>query len=104
MPLYEYQCRSCGVRFERRQPINDEPVKVCPECGSDVKRLIHPVGIIFKGKGFYVTDNRSAKSSTAIPKGDSGSSKETTEDKSSGSKSEVEAKSKDSSKSSSQSD
>lgn len=104
MPLYEYQCRTCGVRFERRQRINDEPVKVCPECGGDVKRLIHPVGIIFKGNGFYVTDNRSAKSSTAIPKGDSGSSKESTPDTSSGSKSDGEAKSKDSAKSSSKSD
>ena len=64
MPLYEYQCQSCGVRFERRQHITDEPVKVCPECRGEVHRLIHPVGIIFKGSGFYVTDNR-AKSSTA---------------------------------------
>ena len=66
MPLYEYQCQDCGVRFERRQHINDEPVKVCPECGGEVHRLIQPIGIIFKGSGFYVTDNR-AKSSTAKP-------------------------------------
>jgi putative FmdB family regulatory protein len=66
MPLYEYQCEACGVRFERRQHIDEEAVKVCPECGGKVHRLIHPVGIIFKGSGFYVTDNR-AKSSTAIP-------------------------------------
>jgi len=66
MPLYEYQCRTCGVRFERRQHISDEPVQVCPECGGQVVRLIQPVGIVFKGSGFYVTDNR-AKSSTAKP-------------------------------------
>ncbi len=66
MPLYEYECESCGVRFERRQHMEDEPVKVCPECAGDVHRLIQPVGIIFKGSGFYVTDNR-AKSSTATP-------------------------------------
>jgi putative FmdB family regulatory protein len=66
MPLYEYQCQACGVRFERRQHINDEPVKVCPECGGKVHRLIQPVGIIFKGSGFYVTDNR-AKSPTSTP-------------------------------------
>ena len=66
MPLYEYECESCGVRFERRQHMEDEPVKTCPECGGDVHRLIQPVGIIFKGSGFYVTDNR-AKSSTATP-------------------------------------
>ena len=63
MPLYEYQCLACGVRFERRQRITDEPLKVCPECGGEVRRLIQPVGIIFKGSGFYVTDNR-AQSST----------------------------------------
>jgi putative FmdB family regulatory protein len=68
MPVYEYQCNSCGVRFERLQSINDEPVKKCPECGEEVRRLIHPVGIIFKGKGFYVTDNRKAKSSTSVTK------------------------------------
>ena len=59
MPLYEYECESCGVRFERRQHMEDEPVEVCPECGGDVHRLIQPVGIIFKGSGFYQTDYRS---------------------------------------------
>jgi len=66
MPLYEYECESCGVRFERRQHMEDEPIEVCPECGGHVHRLIQPVGIIFKGSGFYVTDNR-AKSPTATP-------------------------------------
>ncbi|HHE71233.1 MAG TPA: zinc ribbon domain-containing protein [Chloroflexi bacterium] len=66
MPLYEYQCQECGLRFERRQSFSDEPVKTCPDCGGPVVRLIQPAGIIFKGSGFYVTDNRS-KSSTSIP-------------------------------------
>lgn len=66
MPLYEYQCQACGVRFERRQHVTDEPVRVCPECGGEVHRLIQPVGVIFKGSGFYVTDNR-GKSSTSKP-------------------------------------
>jgi putative FmdB family regulatory protein len=74
MPLYEYECESCGVRFERRQHMEDEPIEECPECGGHVHRLIQPVGIIFKGSGFYVTDNR-AKSPTATP----GSVKESTE-------------------------
>jgi putative FmdB family regulatory protein len=68
MPLYEYQCDDCGVRFERRQAITADSLKTCPECGGEVRRLIHPVGVIFKGKGFYVTDNRKAKSSTSVPK------------------------------------
>jgi putative FmdB family regulatory protein len=66
MPLYEYECRRCGVRFERRQSFTDEPVRVCPECGGAVYRLVQPVGIVFKGSGFYVTDHRST-SSTATP-------------------------------------
>ena len=64
MPLYEYECQNCGVRFERRQRMGDDPVKICPECRGNVRRLIQPIGIIFKGSGFYVTDNR-AKSSTS---------------------------------------
>jgi len=85
MPLYEYQCQECGLRFERRQHFVDDPIKICPDCGGSVQRLIQPAGIIFKGSGFYVTDNRS-KSSTAIPgkdkdkepKTSSSESKETT--------------------------
>jgi putative FmdB family regulatory protein len=75
MPVYEYQCRDCGVRFERWQHITEDPVKTCPECGGEVHRLIQPVGIIFKGSGFYVTDNR-AKSSTTK----SGNSKKPSQD------------------------
>ena len=66
MPLYEYLCTDCGLRFERRQHFSEPPISVCPECEGKVVRLIQPAGIIFKGKGFYVTDNRT-KSSTAIP-------------------------------------
>lgn len=78
MPLYEYECQKCGLRFERRQSFSDEPVRTCPDCGGAVERLIQPAGIIFKGSGFYVTDSRS-KSPTAVPgtrKDDSESSSE----------------------------
>ena len=77
MPLYEYQCQACGLRFERRQSFSADPISICPECGGNVQRLIQPVGIIFKGSGFYVTDNR-GKSSTRIP---TKSDKEETEKK-----------------------
>lgn len=63
MPLYEYQCTECGVRFERQQSFKDAPVATCPECGGDVRRLIGPVGIVFKGSGFYSTDSKSKSSS-----------------------------------------
>lgn len=65
MPLYEYKCQECGLRFERRQSFTEEPITVCPDCEGLVMRLIQPAGIIFKGSGFYVTDNR-GKSSTAV--------------------------------------
>ena len=79
MPLYEYQCQECGLRFERRQGFSEEPVRTCPECTGAVIRLIQPAGIIFKGSGFYVTDSRS-KSPTAMPgnrKDDNGSTGDT---------------------------
>ncbi len=66
MPTYEYECEQCGVRFERLQRMVEEPLKDCPECGGHVHRVMQPVGVIFKGSGFYVTDNR-GKSSTGIP-------------------------------------
>jgi len=66
MPIYEYECENCGVRFERTQHMTDEPLTICPECNGHVHRVFQPVGIIFKGSGFYVTDNR-AKSSTSVP-------------------------------------
>ena len=93
MPLYEYECNGCGVRFERLQSINDEPVKECPECGDEVCRLIHPVGIIFKGKGFYVTDNRKAKSSTGVKKAKETSTSSKKEKKTDSSKSKSSKKS-----------
>jgi putative FmdB family regulatory protein len=68
MPTYVYECEDCGVRFERLQSYTDVPLKDCPECNGHVHRVIQPVGVIFKGSGFYVTDNK-GKSSTGIPAG-----------------------------------
>ena len=72
MPLYEYECEVCGVRFERRQSVTDAPLKACPECGGRMHRLIQTAGIIFRGRGFYVTDNKKVRSSTVTPKGRAG--------------------------------
>lgn len=66
MPTYVYECEDCGVRFERLQSYSDAPLRDCPECSGHVHRVIQPVGVIFKGSGFYVTDNK-GKSSTGIP-------------------------------------
>lgn len=58
MPIYEYKCENCGV-IEVMQKITDDPLTTCPNCQGPVKKLIsHSVGILFKGPGFYVTDNR----------------------------------------------
>jgi putative FmdB family regulatory protein len=70
MPTYQYKCDECGVAFERFQHFSEEPVRTCPECDGPVHRVIHPVGVIFKGSGFYVTDNKKsgALTSRAEPK------------------------------------
>lgn len=59
MPTYQYACQQCGHQFEKRQRFNDQPLSVCPNCAGTVQRVISPVGIIFKGPGFYITDNKS---------------------------------------------
>jgi putative FmdB family regulatory protein len=66
MPIYEYECEQCGVRFERLQRMVDPALSDCPECNGHVHRVVQPVGIIFKGSGFYVTDHK-GKSSTGMP-------------------------------------
>ena len=60
MPVYAYRCESCGVQFERHQSFSDNPLKRCPECNKNsLRKVIGPVGVVFKGSGFYATDNRS---------------------------------------------
>jgi putative FmdB family regulatory protein len=59
MPIYEYECEQCGVRFEKTQRFTDTTLTECPECNGHVHRVMQPVGVIFKGSGFYVTDYRS---------------------------------------------
>ena len=59
MPIYTYRCESCGVQFERHQFFKDAPLKRCPECNKNsLRKVIGPVGVVFKGSGFYATDNR----------------------------------------------
>jgi putative FmdB family regulatory protein len=56
MPLYEYQCETCGRRFEVIQRFSDPPVEVCQTCGGRVRKLLSAPAIQFKGSGWYVTD------------------------------------------------
>jgi len=73
MPVYAYRCESCGVHFERHQSFTDPALKRCPECNKNtLRKVIGPVGVVFKGSGFYATDNRST-SGLSTPKKDEGS-------------------------------
>ena len=64
MPLYSYRCNNCGVQFDRKQSFEDAPLEKCPECGKlELRKQFTPVGIVFKGSGFYATDHRSASGS-----------------------------------------
>jgi len=58
MPAYDYECKKCLLRFEVRRRFGDDGATFCPSCGGEAHRLFSPVPIIFKGPGFYVTDNR----------------------------------------------
>ena len=58
MPTYGYRCADCDHTFEVFQRITDEPVAACEKCGGPVKRVVFPVGIVFKGSGFHVNDYR----------------------------------------------
>ena len=76
MPVYTYECEN-GHRFEARQSFNDAPLDVCPTCGAKIHRVIQPVGVVFKGSGFYVTDSRGKQNlATSGAKKDEGKSSE----------------------------
>ncbi len=102
MPLYEYECKKCGHRFEKIQKFSDKMVKKCPECGGQVEQMISAPAVQFKGSGWYVTDYAKKSSSPGASGSSDSSSKEKKDDKSksdSGSKdgSSKESSSKDSS-------
>jgi putative FmdB family regulatory protein len=60
MPVYTYHCTNCGVQFEKQQSFSDQSLIRCPECGKRaLKKVYLPVGIVFKGSGFYATDHHS---------------------------------------------
>jgi putative FmdB family regulatory protein len=69
MPIYTYRCESCGVQFERQQSFSEQPLAWCPECNKKSLRKVYtPVGIVFKGSGFYSTDHRSPSGSSRAGK------------------------------------
>lgn len=75
MPTYEYLCKSCGERFEKFQSFSAKPLKTHDACGGEVQKVFHASGVVFKGSGFYATDNRAATRSSTEPTSD-GSAKD----------------------------
>jgi len=83
MPTYTYHCENCGIRFDQYQRFSEAPLTVCPECGEPALRKVYqPVGIVFKGKGFYATDNRSPSGQSYSAEKEDSPKKEPTESKS----------------------
>jgi putative FmdB family regulatory protein len=65
MPIYEYECMTCGATFEKRQSFSDTAVADCPNGHSDTRRLISAPAIVFKGSGFYINDSKTASKQSA---------------------------------------
>ena len=81
MPTYEYVCKQCGHLFEIVQSMRDEPLRECPECGGELRKVFAPPAISFKGSGFYATDHgKKAKSSTGGDKEKGATPSTTTKD------------------------
>lgn len=73
MPSYDYECKDCGHDFEVFQNMSDPVLEVCPKCEGTLRRLISGgLGIIFKGSGFYVTDNKKSAAPSASGNGGNG--------------------------------
>jgi putative FmdB family regulatory protein len=68
VPTYDYQCRSCGHTIEVIHSMLEDGPTTCEMCGGDLRRVLYPAGIIFKGSGFYKTDSRSASSGSGSSK------------------------------------
>jgi len=96
MPIYEYKCHQCGQKFELRQRISEEPLKVHEECGGEVERLISAPALHFKGTGWYVTDYaKNGKSpSTSTSDGKSDTKSDSKSESGSESKTETKAETK----------
>ena len=101
MPIYGYRCTECGHELEVLQSMSAEPLKVCAECGGALRKLLYPVGVQFKGSGFYTTDyrnggggkSRSESGSTSSSSSESsGSSESSSSSESNGSSSSSEKK------------
>ncbi len=89
MPTYGYECAVCKEQFEVMQKITDEPLKVHEGCGGPLRRLLYPVGIVFKGPGFHVNDyGKSGRNGAGVKSAETKTETETKTDTKSDSKPE----------------
>src|ERR1700721_564490 len=94
LPTYGYQCTQCQHEFSVFQNMKDEPVRICPECSSAVKRLMYPVGIVFKGSGWYINDSRKPDTSESDEKAAKSDKSDKTDKSSGGDKPDTSTESK----------
>ena len=66
MPVYQYLCPKCNLKFELKQSFSDESIAACPKCQNGARRLFSTVPIIFKGSGFYSTDNKKSEPESTV--------------------------------------
>ncbi|SRR5258708_582007 len=99
MPTYGYRCGNCGHQFEIVQRITDEPLKACPKCQGKLSKVLYPVGISFKGSGFYTTDYKGDGKGSAASSNGSVSSSEGSGDSKPEAKPEAKSNTKTESKS-----
>ena len=79
MPTYSYHCDTGDHEFDIVQRFSDDALTVCPECGGSVRRVIHPVGVVFKGSGWYITDSRKGSGDSESSRSGSKSSEKKSE-------------------------
>jgi putative FmdB family regulatory protein len=72
VPTYEYACTDCGDKSEVVQRFSDDPLTICTECGGRLRKVFSPVGIVFKGSGFYRNDSRNGSQGTSAAKDGAG--------------------------------
>jgi hypothetical protein len=97
MPLYEYQCDSCGQRFEAIRKFSDPPLEVCAKCGKGpITKLVSSPAFTFKGTGFYITDyaKKNSPSPSESSSGDSKAKSDTKAESKSETKTETKTESK----------
>ncbi|HEY3330861.1 MAG TPA: FmdB family zinc ribbon protein [Capsulimonadaceae bacterium] len=92
MPTYAYQCDDCGNAIEVIQKMSDEPLKVCESCSGPLTKKMFPVGIVFKGSGFYVNDYAKKEGGTKSPTAAAPSEGSTPTDTSTAAETKTEAK------------